>query len=231
LIKKRIIELDRTTGFFSKILGLNREYSQYNRQLKKLIKERNVSKDFVKKNEKELKTHLRKHLTKNNVEYQLLLTKAREILAGNVVFDVYEKETNSSDLPAKTTELKGQLYNKKSLLVRSTKTTLSNYFPKYLKGKIDPYGRIQLKSTPQMDIGSLLVSNFISNRTPSRYVGKIKPDGSIYLKAENESNDFFVDKNIKKMICNPFENNQEKVDYMETISLLKGLEKSSFEEL
>jgi len=53
----------------------------------------------------------------------------------------------------------------------------------------------------------------------------------VYLKASELSSDFLSDQNIKKMICNPFENIEEKNKYINTMQSLKSLEAKFLEEL
>ena len=229
MLKAQLNGLEQTTGLFTKLFGWNSGRSKRKAQLTRLRKDRRESKKQLEQKGKELRKAIRRHLTNTNTTYQTLLIEARKVLSGNIEFTVYEKVTNHHDMPVMATAFSGQLFDKKALLVQTTKTAFSHAYPKVLRGRIDPYGRIKIRS--QQSGGATSMFSTGQGKTPKRYTGHVKENGEVYLKASELSSDFLSDQNIKKMICNPFENIKEKNKYINTMQSLKSLEAKFLEEL
>ena len=213
---------EREVNGWQKFFFLNGEYRRVRKEFYSLKNEEDKLKDQYKKDFKSLKKQVRLHLESSDKYFQELLQDGLSCFAGKVEFSVYHSEINSNDHPRMASIMEGQLYNNKTVICETLKSSHTSAYPEKIHGTIDSYGKIKL-TTEASKTSWIRLSSVTYH--PLNYKGTIDKEGNISLKAEKIESDWLTDRHMKKLSARIFSSKQQETTYTEIIQKMKTCEK------
>ena len=181
-VKKELKEMEVDMSFFQKLFGSKR-YRNLKEDFDQLLEVLRTSEKIIKKSKRKQRKVLRDHLKSKDSNYRELYSQTQKALSGPVEFIATGTSMNGSVARGYS----GKIYHDSYILCDRSDFTYNSNSPNRIfgfKGRINPYGDIELKTSNHqfhIEIGF--------DKIYKKFVGQIDEQGFVHVKADKTSSD------------------------------------------